>query len=196
MKRFRCALVSFLLFVPLAYAKPREWETATVLKLVSGGSETEAAVVQNRAMKLDPQILDATAALITALATILLVIATLLLAALAQALNVQNEVILSSEENLKTAEALIAPPGVDQSIAKIRERYICFLLLNVQALIFATRHQDKSFEDLWAATHQGILDRLLKNDTVMHLLRTRGYTPDFVKYCEERRKTLLQPSAT
>jgi hypothetical protein len=167
-------------------------------------------------MKFDPQILDATAALITALASILLVIATVLLAkatnrlnqisvdlkstehsaALTQALNVQNEVILSSEENLKIAEALIAQPGVDQSIAKIRERWICFLLLNVQALIFATRHQDKSFEDLWAAAQQGVLDHLLKNDTVMHLLRTRGYTADFVKYCEERRKTLLQPSAT
>ena len=165
-------------------------------------------------MKLDPQILNGIAAFVTALATILLVIATVLLAkatnrlnqisedlkstqhraALTQALNVQNDVILSSDENLKIAEALIAQPDVDQSTAKIRERWICFLLLNVQALIFATRHQDKSFEDLWAAAQQGVLDHLLKNDAVMHLLRTRGYTAEFVKYCEERRKTLLKTS--
>lgn len=169
----------------------------------------------NRTMKFDPEILNAIAALISAFATILLVIATILLAkatnrldrisedlkstqhraALTQALNLQNDIILSSEENLKTAEALIAQQGVDQSVAKIRERWICFLLLNVQALIFATHHQDKSFENLWEAAQQGVLDHLLKNDTVMHLLRTRGYAADFVKYCEERRKILLQSSA-
>lgn len=33
-----------LLFVPLAVAKPREWQTATVLKAVTNGSETEAVV--------------------------------------------------------------------------------------------------------------------------------------------------------
>ncbi len=43
MKRLGCVLL-FLAFVPLASAKPREWETAAVLKLISGGTETEAVV--------------------------------------------------------------------------------------------------------------------------------------------------------
>jgi len=166
-------------------------------------------------MKPDPETLNAIAALITALATVMLVIATVLLAsatrrlnqisddlkstqhsaAITQALNILNFVVLNSDDNLKIAEALVAQPGDDQSIAKIRERWICFLILNVQALIFATRHKDKSFEELWAAAQTGVLDHLLRNDSVMHLLRTRGYTADFIKYCEERRKTLLQSTA-
>jgi len=44
MKRLGRVLV-LLALVPLAVAKPREWQTATVLKAVSGGSETEAVVV-------------------------------------------------------------------------------------------------------------------------------------------------------
>jgi hypothetical protein len=44
MKRFRCVFL-FLFFIPGAIAKPREWQTASVLKLVSGGSETEAVAV-------------------------------------------------------------------------------------------------------------------------------------------------------
>jgi hypothetical protein len=44
MKRLGCVLL-LLGLVPLASAKPREWETAAVLKVVSGGTETEAVVV-------------------------------------------------------------------------------------------------------------------------------------------------------
>src|SRR6266852_355023 len=44
MKRFVCVLL-FLFFVPLSITKPREWQTATVLKAVSNGSETEAVAV-------------------------------------------------------------------------------------------------------------------------------------------------------
>jgi hypothetical protein len=43
-KRFRCALF-FLVLIPAAFAKPRGWQTATVLKAVSNGSETEAVAV-------------------------------------------------------------------------------------------------------------------------------------------------------
>ena len=38
-------VVLFLVLIPVASAKPREWQTATVLKLVSGGTETETVVV-------------------------------------------------------------------------------------------------------------------------------------------------------
>src|SRR5205809_176594 len=44
MKRVGCVFV-FLICVPLAIAKPREWQTATVLKAVANGSETEAVTV-------------------------------------------------------------------------------------------------------------------------------------------------------
>jgi hypothetical protein len=43
-KRFGCALF-FLALIPAAFAKPREWQAAIVLKAVSNGSETEAVVV-------------------------------------------------------------------------------------------------------------------------------------------------------
>ena len=44
MKRLGCVLL-FLVLAPLAFAKPREWQTATVLKQISDGTETEAVVV-------------------------------------------------------------------------------------------------------------------------------------------------------
>jgi len=43
MKRLGCVLLLFLAFVPLTLAKPREWQTATVLQLISGGTETVVA---------------------------------------------------------------------------------------------------------------------------------------------------------
>jgi len=44
MKRLGCVLL-FLVFVPLGFAKLREWQTATVLKQITDGTETEAVVV-------------------------------------------------------------------------------------------------------------------------------------------------------
>ena len=166
-------------------------------------------------MKFNPELVDAIGVLVTALETILLVVATALLtkatnrlnaisadlkatqhsAALTQALNAQNEVTLSSDENLMIADALIAQPGMENSLTKARERWICFVLLNVQALIFATRNQDKSSAELWETAQRGVLDYLLRNEIVMQPLRTRGYTPEFVKYCEARRERILQASS-
>jgi hypothetical protein len=163
-------------------------------------------------MKINAELVDAVGIIVTAMATILLVVATVLLAkatgrlneiseelkstqhraALTQALNVQNSVVLSSDENLTIAESLLMDPGMDTSVRAARERWICFLLLNVQALIFSTRNQDQSMQETWEAAQRGVLDHLLKNDSVMHLLRTRGYTLDFVNYCEVRRKQILQ----
>jgi hypothetical protein len=45
MKRFVACVLLLIGLAPLASAKPHDWETATVLKLVSGGSETEAVIV-------------------------------------------------------------------------------------------------------------------------------------------------------
>jgi len=157
------------------------------------------------------QALTVAGALITALATIFLTVATVLLAkatnrlneisayltatqhiaALTHALNMQTQVVLSSDENLMIADALIAQPDIDRSTAKTRERWICFVLLNVQELIFTARTQEKTFNELWDAAEHGVLDHMIKNETVMHLLRTRGYAPEFVKFCEARPEKLL-----
>ncbi|HEX8818095.1 MAG TPA: hypothetical protein VF753_21580 [Terriglobales bacterium] len=165
-------------------------------------------------MRLDTEFLNAIGVAITAFATVLLVIATALLAratnrlnhiseelkstqhnaALTQALNVVNFTILSRDENLATADALIGPAAANPSIEKSRERWISFLLLNVESLIFATREQDESFRRIWEATQHGVLDYLLKNDNVMEVLRTRGYTREFIEYCEARRRELLRDS--
>ena len=162
-------------------------------------------------MRLSTELFDAIGVAVTALATVLLAIATILLAkatnrlsaisadlkstqhsaALTQALNALNVVVLSSNENLMTADALLVQSGQDRSPEKIRERWLCFLILNVQALIFASRDQDRQFAELWSAVQRGVLDPLLRNEVVMQLLRTRGYTQEFVDYCEARRQQLL-----
>lgn len=45
MRRLRLALLISLTLVALLCAKEREWQTATVLKLIANGTETEAVVV-------------------------------------------------------------------------------------------------------------------------------------------------------
>jgi hypothetical protein len=163
-------------------------------------------------MRFNAEMVDAVGVIVTAMATIFLVIATVLLAkatnrlnqisedlkstqhraALTEALNVQNSIVLSSDENLMIAESLITESGMEQSARAARERWICFVLLNVQALIFSTRNQDQSMQETWEAAQRGVLDHLLESDSVMHLLHTRGYTTEFVKYCEARREKIRQ----
>src|SRR5579862_8179711 len=103
-------------------------------------------------MKFDAEHLNSIGILITAFATLLLALATVLLAratsrlnkisealkttqhsaALTQALNVQNFVALNSDANLLAADALIAKDDVDHSVEAARERWMSFVLLNVQ----------------------------------------------------------------
>jgi hypothetical protein len=45
MRRLSFALLISVTFVALICAKEREWQTATVLKLIANGTETEAVVV-------------------------------------------------------------------------------------------------------------------------------------------------------
>jgi hypothetical protein len=107
--------------------------------------------------------------------------------ALIQALNDQNQLVLSNDKNLKIADSLIAQPGVDHSIEKARERWVCFVLLNVQELICAARKHDLSFKEFWDSTELGVLDHSLRSQIVPELLRTRGFAPEFVRYCGARR---------
>ncbi len=161
-------------------------------------------------MRFDSELWDSVGVLITAFATLLLALATVLLAkasnrlnkisealkatqhsaALTQALNVQNSVALDSDANLLAADRLIAPEG-RTTVEEARERWISFVLLNVQSLIFASRNEDAAFREIWHAAQHGVLDHLLKNDSVMQLLRSRGYTRAFVDYCEKRRAEIV-----
>ena len=165
--------------------------------------------------KFNAEILNSAGTLVTAFATVLLALATILLAratsrlnkiseelkatqhsaALTQAFNVQNSLALSSDANLMVADSLIAPEDTSHTIEGARERWMSFVLLNVQALIFASRDQDATFREIWEAARHGVLDHLLRNESVMNLLRTRGYAREFVDYCEARRKEIGQVSS-
>ena len=139
--------------------------------------------------KFNAEILNSAGTLVTAFATVLLALATILLAratsrlnkiseelkatqhsaALTQAFNVQNSLALSSDANLMVANSLIAPEDTSHTIEGARERWMSFVLLNVQALIFASRDQDATFREIWEAARHGVLDHLLRNKSVINL---------------------------
>jgi hypothetical protein len=71
-------------------------------------------------------------------------------------------------------------PGIDHSLVKAWERRVCFVILNVQPLMFAARTQGKPFQGACESAEKGVLDHLLKNEVAMEILRTRGNTPESI----------------
>ena len=161
------------------------------------------------------------ATIITALATILLVVATHRLfvatkrladisremnalasssarsetdAMLIGAVNAVNAIVLGDDRNLRAADKLIAHEGVDSSDESARERWIAFVLLNLEQLFFIERSAGSFSEKFWQTTSLQILDRLLSNPRVVQLVQTSGYHPDFVAYCSSRIANLKELS--
>ena len=53
------------------------------------------------------------------------------------AVNAVNAIVLGDDRNLRAADKLIAPEGLDTSDESARERWIAFVLLNMEQLPFA-----------------------------------------------------------
>ena len=166
---------------------------------------------------------SAAATFITALATILLVVATHRLfvatkrladisremnalasltarseadAMLIGAVNAVNAIVLGDDRNLRAADKLIAHEGPDSSDESARERWVAFVLLNLEQLFFIERSSGSFSEKFWQTTSLQILDRLLSNPSVVQLVQTSGYHPDFVAYCSSRIANLREPSGS
>jgi hypothetical protein len=165
---------------------------------------------------------SAAATVITALATILLVVATHRLfvatkrladisremnalasltarseadAMLIGAVNAVNAIVLGDDRNLRAADKLIAHEGPDTSDESARERWVAFVLLNLEQLFFIERSAGTFSEKFWQTTSLQILDRLLTNSSVVQLVQTSGYHPDFVAYCTSRIANLKEASS-
>jgi len=89
-----------------------------------------------------------------------------------------NAIVLGDDRNLRAADKLIAHEGVADESA--RERWIAFVLLNMEQLFFIERSAGSFSEKFWQTTSLQILDRLLSNPSVVQLVQTSGYHPDFV----------------
>ena len=166
---------------------------------------------------------ELTAVIITALATILLVVVTHRLSvatkrlgdisremnALASAsarsetdamligtVNAVNAIVLGDDRNLRTADKLTAHEGVDTSDESVRERWIAFVLLNLEQLFFIERSAGSFSEKFWQTSSLQILDHLLRNPSVVQLVQTSGYHPDFVAYCSSRIANLKELSGS
>ena len=167
-------------------------------------------------MKLDAEMItfwSVTGTIITTVATILLVVATHRLfvatkrladisremnaltsanarsqadAMLIGTVNAVNAIVLGDERNLRAADRLIAHEGVDTSDESARERWIAFVLLNLEQLFFIERSAGTFSEKFWQTTSLQILDRMLTNPSVVQLVQTSGCHPDFVAYCTSR----------
>jgi len=97
-----------------------------------------------------------------------------------------NAIVLGDDRNLRAADKLIAHEGVDTSDESARERWIAFVLLNMEQLFFIERSAGSFSEKFWQTTSLQILDRLLSNPSVVQLIQTSGYHPDFAAYCSSR----------
>jgi len=102
------------------------------------------------------------------------------------AVNAVNAIVLGDDRNLRAADKLIAHEGAHTSDESARERWIAFVLLNMQQLFFIERSAGTFSEKFWQTTSLQILDRLLAKPSVVQLVQTSGYHPDFVAYCTSR----------
>jgi hypothetical protein len=110
------------------------------------------------------------------------------------AVNAVNAIVLGDDRNLRAADKLIASEGFDTSDESARERWIAFALLNMEQLFFIERSSGTFSEKFWQTTSLQILDRLLSNPSVVKLVQTSGYHPDFVAYCSSRIANLKELS--
>jgi len=110
------------------------------------------------------------------------------------AVNAVNAIVLGDDRNLRAADKLIAREGLDTSDESARERWIAFVLLNMEQLFFIERSAGTFSEKFWQTTSLQILDRLLSNPSVVQLVQTSGYHPDFVAYCSSRIANLKELS--
>jgi hypothetical protein len=110
------------------------------------------------------------------------------------AVNAVNAIVLGDDRNLRAADKLIAHGGLDTSEESARERWIAFVLLNLEQLFFIERSAGGFSEKFWQTSSRQILDRLLANPHVVQLVQTSGYHPDFVAYCSSRIANLKELS--
>lgn len=143
------------------------------------------------------------ATIITALATILLVVVTHRLSAatkrladisremnalatstahsetdamLIGAVNAVNAIVLGDDRNLRAADKLIAHEDPGASDEAARERWIAFVLLNMEQLFFIERSAGTFSEKFWQTTSLQILDRLLTNQASLSLCKRAAIT--------------------
>lgn len=102
------------------------------------------------------------------------------------AVNAQNILVLASVENMRTADSLIKHDELEKTDEAIRERWIAFTLLNVQQLLYFEAKAGRFSTTYQEVSANQVLDRILANEHIHILLRDRGYSHEFVQYCEER----------
>jgi len=100
--------------------------------------------------------------------------------------NAQNALVLANVENMRTADGLIKHDELEKTDEAIRERWIAFTLLNVQQLLYFEAKAGRFSATYQDVSAKQVLDRILANEHIHMLLRDRGYSPEFVQYCEER----------
>ena len=104
--------------------------------------------------------------------------------------NTLNLAILSSPDLAPMADVLFGFPPLQHAGGKAQKRYLGFLCLNVLEEAYFGHSAglvEKSYH-LESIAH--ILDPLLRDPDIAALVKVGGYHSAFVRFCEERLKTL------
>ena len=66
-----------------------------------------------------------------------------------------------------------------------RDKYLAFNLLNVAEVAWLCTQLDQDTAKAAHQSYQHFLKRLLHQESVRELLRTGGYSPEFISHCED-----------
>lgn len=108
------------------------------------------------------------------------------------AFNTINTIVLSDSANLAVFDALEFPELVDQSMDEKRRRWIGALMLNALESVFVGRRHGVLDRSYAASTLRALVPKFMRHDEVYQLLVSSGHDPEFTKYCQDVRESILK----
>jgi len=99
-------------------------------------------------------------------------------------INRDNALFLNNPSLLKIVDSLIDPLYESQNESAREKRWVIFVMLNQIEVQFRYLRENRINNKYGNKVMSDLLIPLVKNEDVLRLLKTRGYDPEFVEYCE------------
>ncbi|MDA7951719.1 MAG: hypothetical protein MPJ24_09555 [Pirellulaceae bacterium] len=111
------------------------------------------------------------------------------LEAIENSINIGNTACLSSVEMLRAAESIVPQVHEEPDPQHARERFLTFIWLNAKQLEFFAVKDGLLDQGYLESVAEGVLKPMLTKPLALEMVRSRGYHPEFIAYCEEVAKS-------
>ena len=99
-------------------------------------------------------------------------------------INRDNALFLNNPSLLEIVDNLIDPSYEEQKESARKRRWVIFVMLNQMEIHFRYLKENRIHDKYANKVLIDLLGSLLKNEEVLKLVKSRGYDPEFVEYCE------------